>query len=252
MLLLSGVAVAVYEAGYGGYSGVAGRERRLYDPFSRDQYFGEGYTKPYVNYGSKGPTYRVTNTGAKSAYSSVFNLDTNAYTSRGRDPAKISNHDPNVRGYGRIDEAVDLLPYSPVEQSFDDQPTISKGTARIVSSATPYGSDNSNKAAIRSSIYIHLQDLPPLGENEIYEAWLLDEDSEYALSLGLVTTGQQFTGYLSAEIARLLLPFDAVMITREPFPDLDPNPNGEIYLYGYLDDSRTKVAPPTSYFPRLR
>lgn len=254
IFLLSSIAVvAVYDVDYGGYSGQASRERRvLYDPYSRDNYFGEGYTRPYVNYGSKGPTYARTNTGAKSAYSSIFNLDTNAYTQRGRDPSKISNWDPNVRGYDRLDVSVDLLPYYPVEASLDGTPRLSKGTVRLVSRGNPYGSADVGKRWIRSSIFIHLQDLPPAEDGFIYEAWLMDNDAEYPLSLGLVNSGQQFTGYLFTEISRLLMPFDAVMITKEPFPDLDPSPSDEIYLWGDIEQPRQQQGVPTSYFGRLR
>lgn len=252
ILLFSSIAVAaVYDVSYSGYSGQPSRERRAYDPYSREQYFGEGYVRPYVNYGSKGPTYRATNTGAKSAFSSVYNLDTNAYAARGRDPSKISNWDPNVRGYPRLDTYVDLLPYSPVETTYEPSAVMSKGTARVVSAGNPYGAADLQKRWLRGQVFIQMKNLPPVAENEVYEAWLFDDETEYSLSIGLLKSGAEYTSSLYMEIARLLSPFDAVYITKEPFPDVDPSP-GEIVIWGDIPQNRDETTVPTSYFDRLR
>ena len=104
VLVSSFSVVALYESNYGGYSGAASRARRAYDPFSRDQYFGESYRKPFGGFGMKGPiSGRMVGTGQKSAYSGVFNLDTNDFSRQGRNPKRISNWDARFRGNNRLD-----------------------------------------------------------------------------------------------------------------------------------------------------
>lgn len=236
--MLAATVAAVYDANYAGYSGVAGRERRLYDPYSRDMYFGEGYQKPFVNYGSKGPTYRVTNTGAKSAYSSVFNLETNTFTSQGRTPGRISNFDSGVRGYTRVDRYVDLLPWYPADQSLESLPVYPHGSARVISLGGPLGAADLNKPGPRTQLFITLKNLPPVPDNMIYEAWFFDAETEYPLSVGLMKNGIELTSSLFFEFRRQIEPFDAVVITREPYPDTNPMPN-EIVLWGDIDPVRT-------------
>ncbi len=246
-VLLVSTVIAIHDAGYGGYGGQTARERRLTDPYSRVQYFGEGYSWPFVNFGQKGPNYRLINTGAKGAYSGVFNLDTNSYVNRGRDPAKISNWDPNMRGQSRLDVYVDLLPFEVVDLQKADQLVYSKGTARILSQGNAYGI-GLNDPEPQGRVQIQAKDLLPLNENQIYEAWLLDEDTGYSLSLGLLKSGIQGTSQLMFEIKRMIDMFDYVMITIEPYPDLDPGPSGEVILFGIIDKPRIATRPLGSTF----
>jgi hypothetical protein len=254
-MLLAGTVLAihdfqVYDYNIDSYTGQVGRDRRAYDPYTRERYFGSDYDRQLVNYGMKGPTNRVINTGAKSAFSSAFNFDTNTFSNRGRDPSYISNFDPDVRGFNRLDRYVDLLPYSPVEQEFNFDETLAKGTVRILSTGNQYGA-GLNKAYPRSQIFLQARNLPPIGDGEIYEAWLLDAETEYALSLGLIKSGQGLTSQLVWEIRRLVHMFDYVMITKEPYPDLDPSP-GEVVLFGDINKPRINEDPAASAFDRLR
>ncbi len=260
VMLLAGTVLAihdwtVYDYNIDGYSGQVARERRQYDPYSRERYFGIDYNREFVNFGSKGPTDRLIKTGAKSGFSSVFNLDTNTLSNRGRDPSKISNWDPGMLGFARLDASIDLLPYSPVEEVAAHEAILAKGTARILSTGNQYGA-GLNKPYPRSQIFVQAINLPPVGESEIYQAWLLDAETEYPLSVGLMKagagiTGAGYTSELIFEIRRLVHMFDYVMITREPFPDSDPGP-GEVILFGRIDPARTRLATPTSFFKRLR
>ena len=253
-LLLTGTAFAIHEMQYydtniDGYSGQLARDRRSYDPYSRARYFGYDYNKQFINYGSKGPTYRVTNTGAKSAFSSVFNLDTNAFSSRGRDPSKISNWDPNIRGYARLDKSVELLPFAPVDQFISSRLALAKGTARVLSTGDQYGA-GLNKPYPRTQIFIQIRNLPPLSDNQIYEAWLVDDQTEYAISMGVMKSGG-LTSQLNWEFRRLTHMFERVWITREAFPDIDPSP-GEIVLEGSFVESRTGLKPLAIGLERVR
>ncbi len=260
VLLLAGTVLAihewaVYDYNIDSYTGQVARERRAYDPYSRERYFGQDYNRDFANYGAKGPTYRVTNTGFKSAFSNVFNLDTNTFTNRGRDPSKISNWDPGILGYARLDASVELLPYSPTGEVIAHEAVLPKGAARVVSTGNEYG-EGLNKARPKSQIFVIAQYLPPVGEYEIYEAWLLDDETEYALSLGLIKSGEGLTGsgytsQLFFEIQRNVHMFDNIMITREAYPDPDPSP-GEIVLMGKIGPSRSYVGVPSSQFKRLR
>ncbi len=242
---------AVYDSNIDGYAGQLAKDRRVFDPYSRDRYFGANYQPYLVNYGSKGPTYRVTNTGAKSAFSDVFNLDTNTFSNQGRNPGRISNFDPNVRGFVRLDAVVDLLPYSPVGELISGDPAIAKATARILSTGNEYGA-SLNDAWPRTQFFLQATNLPPIGENEAYEVWLVDDETEYSLSLGLIKSGVGLTSSLTFEIRRLVHMFEQVMITRESYPDPNPMPN-EIVLIGNIGPARTVIREPNVYFDeRLR
>ena len=255
IIMLSGSAIAIHDyyvrdPPFEGYTGERARERRLYDPFSRDRYFGVDSYKPYSNYGQKGPTYRVTNTGAKSAYSGVFQLDTSAYIPRGRDPSKISNKDPGMRGYNIVDIPVELLPYSPLEQSIGLLSVRAKGTARIVSRGDFYGA-GLNKPFPRTQVFIEAINLPPIEPNMAYEAWLFDDDSEYSVNLGMLDIVTELTLGLTYENTFLSYFFDRVIITREAYPDLNPGP-GEIILEGKIEQGRLITKPTSFIFQRLR
>lgn len=233
------------------YSGAGANERRLtIAPFTRELYFGYGYTAPFTNFGSKGPTYRMTNTGAKSGYSAAFNLDTNDYSNRGRDPSKISNWDPGVLGYARVDRAVDLYAYNPTGIALGNKDTIAKGTARITSFGNQFGGGGNNPFPT-SQILVQTRNMPPIGENEIYEVWLMDAETERSITLGLIKNGLDPTSQLVTVIPRLVNPFEYVLVTREPFPDQNPGPS-EIVLMGEINPSRVDVRPTTAGLEPVR
>jgi len=264
-LLLVGTVLALHDfyvldPDTEGYSGYKARDRRIYDPFSRGRYFGAGYAREYVNYGAKGPTYRVTNTGSKSAYSATFNIDTNAVIPRGRSPKNLARYDPKIRGFNIIDEVVELLPYEPSQAQFSGFDTTPRGTARVVSLGDIYGATLSDPFP-RTQIFINLINLPPLGAGYrgtplntglVYEAWLVDDESEYAMSLGIFEYRSGLTAQLRFENRFLADKFDELRVSVEPYPDNDPRP-GEIILSGRIGPTRTNYLAPSSYtFQRIR
>ncbi|VVB81137.1 Anti-sigma-K factor rskA [uncultured archaeon] len=241
----------VYDTNIDSYSGQIARDRRVFDPYSRDRYFGSDYQRDFSNFGTKGPTDRLTKTGAKSAFSSVFNLDVNAFIPRGRDPSAISNWDPNMRGYPIIDVSADMLPYGALQQVIGPNDVMAKGAARLVSLGDEYGA-GLTKALPSTQVFVQANNLPPLDETEVYEVWLFNSEREYPLSVGLMKVGIDHTGQLIFEMRRRADQFDAVMITKEPFPDSDPRPS-DIILWGYFGQIRDTLNPSGSDFnQRLR
>jgi len=254
-LLLVGTVLAihdfqVYDNNIDSYAGQIARDRRIYDPYTRSRYFGEDYYRPYNNFGMKGPTDRLLNTGAKSAYSSVFNLDSNTLSNRGRDPAYISNWDPKIRGYPRLDRSVTLLPYTYDDLSLAGEPFLAEGTARVFSIGDVWGSGFS-KPFPKTQVFVALQNIEPMDENEILEAWLYDEETGYALTVGLMKPAAKLTAELFFEFPRLVYMFEDVIITREAFPDYDPRP-GQIVLAGSIDPARTQLNIDPSIYERVR
>lgn len=240
----------VYDTNIDSYGGQIARDRRIYDPYTRERYFGGGYVREFINFGAKGPTDRLMKTGAKSAFSSVFNLDSNSLSNQGRNPGHISNWDPKVRGYARLDRSVQLLPYSVTGEVIGNEATIARGTARLFSTGNAYGAGNS-KPYPKTQIFVQGINLEPLGENEVYVAWLYDYESEYPLNVGMMKGTIPTTIQLYFEIPRSITMFDEVWITREPFPSVDPNPH-QIILMGVVNPARTELDTPPDYYQRLR
>jgi len=236
-----GVVSGSYQGGYGGYGGEPARLRRQYDPYSRELYFGENASRSLLmNLGQKGPNYRYTNTGRKGAYSGKFNLDTNAFIPQGRYPGRISNWDPNMRGFAQIDRTVYMYPPEGYDLSVTNKALMPQGTARVVSLGDQVGS-GLNKPYPKTQVFIQTKNLPPPQDYEAYEGWLFDEKTEYPLSLGLFKNSVKFTSQLYFTIFRSALPFNAVMVTREDLRDPNPSP-GEVVLYGTMDPVRTQTS----------
>jgi len=250
--------IVVPEYTQGGYTGQWGRDRRAFDPYSRQQYFSADYQSPYWNYGKKGPTNMVVNTGMKSAYHTAFNLDRNSFIAQGRNPGKLSNWDPNVRGYTRYDKIVKL--FSADGLIVNGGSVFPRGTARVVSYGDRYstGIRKDWQKATRSQIWIQVRDVPPapdvppVGVDKLYEAWLKDYESGYMLSLGFLESGAKNTLQMYHEFNRVITSFDEVVITLEDYPDVNPGPSGRVITSGAINPERDLIATPSSYFGRLR
>lgn len=230
------VSYYYYPPAYGGTS--AFYRRYYYTPDSQKLYFGDDWSKPLGGFGSKGTsdsTARVEG-GSKGYNSPTSNLETNSFTSQGRNPNKISNWDPRFRGYSKMDKSVSLEPITLSLQNRQGTLTMAKGTARLVSQYGFFGSGSTNQAPT-SEIYFQSRDLPPLGNDERYELWLFDEDYDHSLSLGLLYAGIGGTGQFSVEIYKPIYNYDYIGLTREPYPDYDPSPN-KLALIGKIDDTR--------------
>ena len=89
-----------------------------------------------------------------------------------------------------------------------------------------------------TNIYLQTRSLPALGNFEVYEAWLVDADTTHTLSLGLLNpTSYASLASLNFEFDHYVHNYDVVMVTREPYPDEDPNP-AEVVLVGYIPQVR--------------
>ena len=145
---------------------------------------GTEYSWPLGTYGRKGATSAGAygGFGFKSATSVSSNLAWNSFIRRGRDPSKISNTDPRMRGYSIKDVVVELEPVD-IEWVFQNNfITRSKGTARIISDYD----DVKGYDPARTQIYLRVRDLPPLDNENIYQVWLVDMDTGYPLSVGMI------------------------------------------------------------------
>jgi len=187
-------------------------QRNIY--FSQNRY-GANYTALLGNFGKKGASRG--NFGFKGDSSAESNLPYNDYIPQGSNPRKISNYYASSRGYKIIDTTVYLEGNSLVSRP--GVTTLPKGTARVISMhkrsiGLPHG-----------TVFMRVKDLPPVGDDEIYEGWLVDEDSGYSLSMGIflpATIGR--INSLTFDIDYQLNAFDYIMVAREQYPDTDPRP----------------------------
>ncbi len=114
------------------------------------------------------------------------------------------------------------------------------GEASITSSINMFITSRNERAKrnFQGSITIDTKNLPKLKKNskgaliEVYEAWLVDSDSGYKLSIGLFEIDKQSQGTLSFRTRAYFDEYDKVVITKEPFPDPDPSPSSIVVLSG--------------------
>jgi len=123
---------------------------------------------------------------------------------------------------------------------------ISKGRVLINSVITPNFKKPFNQPItnLNAQVLVDTKNLPDLGKDEIYEVWLVDNESGYKLSIGLIDSNPSGNGKLTYQINSYLpIPglitkaertYDVVIITKEPFPDSDPNPSSNIILEGAI------------------
>ncbi len=84
---------------------------------------------------------------------------------------------------------------------------------------------------LSDQISVTLADVPPLGDAEAYEGWLVSDDGSEKLSVGILavdangvidTSGDP---YVNADGVNLTSIYDKFVITIEPVPDTDPGPS---------------------------
>lgn len=215
--------------------GIKNREDRLIDPFGRSKYFGEGYKKPLIGYGLKNaPRGSFGQQGFNGGREDFLN----SVIPQGRNPGRVSQFDSGYRGYRMIDEIVELSSVESYKRSNRAEAPV-RVSARVVSSQR-----NSVTELPKSSVFIQALNLPALNADEVYEAWLMDEESGYSFSLGFlrsnlrsgITTSKigasgGLGGLLASDGTYDLTLYDTIAVTKEPFPDLNPHP-GEIVAIG--------------------
>ncbi len=195
--------------------------------FSANRYW-QTYVKPYGGYGAKGASRGSF--GMKGEEEGASNLPYNDFIPRGRDPAAISNSYANARGYHIVNKYVEL---ESGDLGLVSRPQINgtpKGYARVVN----IKEDGTGFPV--ANVYFRTKDLPPLAPEYLYELWLADEDTGYAMSLGLFQpAGIGRVASLDYESVVPVWSFDSMMVTIEPFPDYDPSP-GQVILSGVLKE----------------
>ena len=189
--------------------------------------YGLPYVKPLGGFGSKGASRGSF--GFKGNEQGASNLATNAFILRGRDPSKISNAYASARGYQIINEYVKL---DPVKFAVTARPQITgspEGHARVISKK-----DKGLYLPI-GTVVLRTRDLPALAPEEVYEAWLVDEDTGTSFSIGIFQPSNiGRVALLKYEAIMPLNPFESLMVSIEPYPDEDPRPSGEIVLSGII------------------
>jgi len=133
---------------------------------------------------------------------------------------------------------IDLIPpevyeYTSIYSMFEYQyavkyNTAKEGTFSVESSQSRYKNKMSGTISVRNLDYLSKYD-------EIYEAWLIDIDSGYKLSLGLFTVDSDGENRFSWSHPSYINEYDIIVITKEEYPDDNPWPNGEVVLVGYFD-----------------
>ncbi|MBN1644615.1 anti-sigma factor [Candidatus Woesearchaeota archaeon] len=196
---------------------------------------GTGYTWPLGTYGRKGATSggAYGDFGFKGATSVSSNLAWNAFIRRGRDPTHISNNDPRMRGYSIKDVVVELEPVDTEWVFQNNLITRSKGTARIISDYD----DVKGYDPARTRVYLRVRDLPPLDNENIYQVWLVDLDTGYPLSIGMINPPMVGIAELSFDAPMSAFVYDTLVITVEPFPDTDLHP-GKPVMAGDIPQTR--------------
>src|SRR3989338_2879316 len=109
--------------------------------------------------------------------------------------------------------------------------TATEGTFSVESSQSRYKNRMSGTITIYNVDYLDQYD-------EIYEAWLVDFDTGYQLSLGLFIVDQDGYARFSYSSDNYVNVYDAVVVTREEYPDDDPRPSGDVVLVGYFDTTQ--------------
>ncbi len=154
---------------------------------------------------------------------------------------RVTHYDPRVN-FARIDTFVYLEPANADKGKGVGRggyaPIYPRGTADLRSS-TWYGYP-------RAQAVIKTKDLPPSDEiNGQYEAWLVDDDTGYRLSLGTFTTRFGGAGMLEYNIGNYFDPYDTIEVTLEPLFDEDITP-GPVVLIGPIPAPRYFNPPPKS------
>jgi serine/threonine-protein kinase len=99
--------------------------------------------------------------------------------------------------------------------------------------------------ALADQVTISASDLETPPEGSRYEAWLIEDDGEQRISIGLITFDAQNQGslaYVAQEGQNLLGKYRTVEITREPDPDPSPNSSNDVaYSASLPSDGLTHV-----------
>jgi len=162
-----------------------------------------------------------------SSYPSVFAFD-NADV---KQPVKYgqyryTHYDPRVINWYKLDVYTTLEPIEPALFARGMQPFFPKGGAKIMSSRSPLTPN--------SQVQLSVKDLGGTDRSGMaFEAWLFDEESGYALSMGVFRTVGFGNAAFEWHTDQYIDEYDYVLITEEPNPDFNPMP-GKVVLQGRI------------------
>ena len=156
----------------------------------------------------------------------------------------LSDHGPN--GGSTTLSETDLPFTKPTVLSFIDtlfptneSTTVPTSASTIVPVAfTPLADGSSvgilrfqDGAAIANTLTVYTGAMPPPPEGSRYQAWLVEDDAEQRISIGILRIGLDNKGaiiYWDEKGQNLLGKYSALEITLEPDPDSNPNPSGTV------------------------
>ena len=114
-----------------------------------------------------------------------------------------------------------LVVFADTSSNFDLAEEGGSGASGEVTMNTRTVGDGRENVKIR----IWMKDLDPM-PGYVYEGWLVDEDTDYKLSLGAFTTRSTGKGWYIFEQKMVNIDlYDKVVITKEMIGDTNPNPD---------------------------
>ena len=207
-----------------GFGGIRAREQEKIDPYSRAKYFGFNYVKPVFGYGRKNaPNANTRGNYGRKGSGGVRNKLYASLIPQGRNPRRVSHYDSGYKGSKNLDVSVDLKPVFVVER--DKKSVYSNGFARIMSQEY----DSAAKSPF-SEIHISVVGVPPSNKTETLGAWLVDDNTNYALHLGNFLVNLQGTGSFSYKVYQYFGPYTTLLLTREPLYATDPFPHEPLFV----------------------
>lgn len=139
---------------------------------------------------------------------------------------RYTHYDPRVINYYRLNVHTTL---EPVEDALFERgmhPFFPKAGAKIISARSPL--------LPKGQVQLTVKDLRASANSGMaYEVWLFDENSGYALSLGVFRTTGLGNGRFEWSADQYIDEYDYVLVTEEPYPDYDPRP-GLVVLQGRI------------------
>ena len=84
-------------------------------------------------------------------------------------------------------------------------------------------------ATLSNQLVASLTGMPVLGDNEVYEGWLVSDDGEKKLSVGIMAVDSEGNidhTFTHSGWANLTSIYDKFVVTVEPVPDTDSGPSG--------------------------
>ena len=145
-------------------------------------------------------------------------------------PWKITHFDPRVRPI-RFQNFIYME--SPTPEPFEG--VGRGGYPPFLARATAYIRTSESAGYPRTAITVNTKDLPSsFNERILFEVWLIDDDTDYALSAGMFFTSLGGSAEFEYNYNNYIGAYDRIVITKEHFYDPDPLP-GEIVLEGLIE-----------------